>query len=169
MAFVTIRIKDAEGYTRSSLSKDRMVLGRSSECDLPIKHSSISREHAAFSKEGDDWYIEDLGSSNGSWLNQDKLTGKVKLAEKDIVKCGSARLTFHSGEMGATEIPIDISSNNDDLDLNDGDAPAVSGVDGVSDAMVCKDCGAYMSTAHRSRGDQMNCPRCGHKITVAAH
>lgn len=169
MAFVTIRIKGAEGYTRSALGKDRMVLGRSSECDLPIKHTSISREHAAFSKEGEDWFIEDLGSSNGSWLNKDKLTGKVKLAEKDIVKCGKARLTFHLGDIGSADAAVDISSDDDELDLDDGDAPVAAKVDGVSDAMVCKDCGAWMSIAHRSRGEEMNCPRCGHANAVAAH
>src|SRR3954471_13790697 len=106
MAFVTIRIKGAEGYTRSALGKDRMVLGRASETDLPIKHTSISREHAAFTRDGDDWFIEDLGSSNGSWLNNDKLAARTRLAEKDVVKCGKARLTFHMGEMGAADAAV---------------------------------------------------------------
>lgn len=169
MAFVTIRIKGAEGYTRTALSKDRMVLGRASETDIPIKHTSISREHAAFTKDGEDWFVEDLGSSNGSYLGKDKLTGKVKLAEKDIVKCGKARLTFHLGEMGAADAAVDISGDDDELDLDDGDAPAAAKVGGVPDAMVCKDCGTWMSVAHRSKGESMNCPRCGHTNAVLAH
>ncbi len=168
MAFVTIRIKGVEGYTRSALGKDRMVLGRASETDLPIKHTSISREHAAFTKAGDDWFIEDLGSSNGSWLNKDKLTGKTKLGEKDVVKCGKARLTFHMGEMGSVDAAVDLSSDDDELDLDDGDAPVAAKGEGVAEAMTCKDCGTWMSTAHRSRGDSMSCPRCGHANTVAA-
>lgn len=169
MAFVTIRIKGAEGYTRTALSKDRMVLGRASETDLPIKHTSISREHAAFTKDGDDWYIEDLGSSNGTYLGKGKLTEKVKLAEKDIVKCGKARLTFHLGEMGSVDAAVDIAGDDDDLDLDDGDAVPAATVDGVPDAMVCKDCGTWMSIAHRSKGENMNCPRCGHGNAVLAH
>jgi hypothetical protein len=169
MAFVTIRIKGAEGYTRTALSKDRMVLGRASDVGIPIKHASISREHAAFTREGDDWFVEDLGSSNGSFLGKDKLTGKVKLAEKDIVKCGKARLTFHLGEMGAADAAVDISGDDDELDLDDGDAPAAATAGGVPDAMVCKDCGTWMSIAHRSTGESMNCPRCGHGNAVAAH
>jgi pSer/pThr/pTyr-binding forkhead associated (FHA) protein len=168
MAFVTIRIKGAEGYTRTALSKDRMVLGRASDTDIPIKHASISREHAAFTREGDDWFVEDLGSSNGSYVGKDKLTGKVKLAEKDIIKCGKARLTFHLGEMGAADAAVDISGD-DELDLDDGDGPAATVADGVPDAMVCKDCGLWMSTAHRATGEHMNCPRCGHANAVAAH
>lgn len=169
MAFVTIRIKGAEGYTRSALGKDRMVVGRASDTDLPIKHTSISREHAAFVRDGDDWYIEDLGSSNGSFLNQAKLTERVKLGEKDIVKCGKARLTFHLGEMGAADAAVDISADDDELDLDDGDAGPVAKVDGVPDAMVCKDCGTWMSVAHRTKGESMNCPRCGHANAVLAH
>lgn len=169
MAFVTIRIKGAEGYTRSALGKDRMVLGRASETDIPIKHTSISREHAAFTKVGDDWFIEDLGSSNGSLLNKAKLTEKTKLAEKDIVKCGKARMTFHMGDMGAADAAVDISADDDELDLDDGEAGPVAKVDGVPDAMACKDCGTWMSVAHRSKGENMNCPRCGQANAVAAH
>jgi FHA domain len=166
MAFVTIRIKGAEGYTRSALGKDRMVVGRASDTDIPIKHTSISREHAAFTKDGDDWFIEDLGSSNGSYLNKTKLTDKTKLTEKDIVKCGKARMTFHMGEMGAADAAVDIAGDDDELDLDDGDAPAAA-KGGVADAMVCKDCGTWMSVAHRSKGESMNCPRCGHANAVA--
>jgi FHA domain len=169
MAFVTIRIKGAEGYTRTALSKDRMVLGRASETDLPIKHTSISREHSAFTKVGDDWFIEDLGSSNGTYLGKTKLSEKTKLAEKDIVKCGKARLTFHLGEMAAAEAAVDISGDDDELDLDDGDAPASAAVGGVPDAMACRDCGTWMSVAHRSKGDKMDCPRCGHTNAVLAH
>ena len=169
MAFVTIRIKGAEGYTRSALGKDRMVLGRASETDIPIKHTSISREHAAFTKVGDDWFIEDLGSSNGSLLNKAKLTEKTKLAEKDIVKCGKARMTFHMGDMGSADAAVDISADDDELDLDDGDAPAAVAVGGVADAMVCKDCGTWMSIAHRPKGEKMDCPRCGHTNAVLAH
>src|SRR5947209_7744657 len=124
MAFVTIRIKGSEGYTRVALGKERMVLGRASEADVPIKHTSISREHCAFVREGDGWAVEDLGSSNGTWVNKNKVAGKVVLAEKDIVKAGKARLTFHLGDMDAPEAVIDLSSHDDEDDENEGDAEA---------------------------------------------
>jgi len=173
MAFVTIRIKGAEGYTRSALSKDRMVLGRSSDCDLPIKHTSISREHCAFIHEAGDWFVEDLGSSNGTWVGDNKLTDRKKLDERAVVKTGRARMTFHSGDMKDAEAAVDLSSD-DDLDLGDGDGdgdgdsgPTTAAPSDVPDAMRCKDCETWMSTAHRSRGDKMTCPRCGHSNAVA--
>ncbi len=172
MAFVTIRIKGAEGYTRSALSKDRMVLGRSSDCDLPIKHTSISREHCAFIHEGGEWFVEDLGSSNGTWVGDSKLTDRVKLEERAVVKTGRARMTFHSGDMKDAEAAVDLSSD-DELDLGsdgdgDGDSgPTTTAPSDVPEAMRCKDCDTWMSTAHRSSGDKMACPRCGHSNAVA--
>jgi predicted component of type VI protein secretion system len=168
MAFVTIRIKGAEGYTRTALGKERMVLGRSSENDLPIKHTSISREHCAFVREGDDWFVEDLGSSNGTIVNKDKLTGRVKLNEKDVVKAGKARLTFHLGDINAAEAAVELHTGDDE----DDDAPAGAAGSGNPDdpaqAMRCPGCGTWLSVAHRMAGDAMTCPRCGHGNKVPA-
>jgi predicted component of type VI protein secretion system len=165
MAFLTIRIKGAEGYTRTALSKDRMVVGRSSDCDLPIKHTSISREHCVFVHDGGDWFVEDLGSSNGTYVGESKLTDRVQLNERDIVKTGKARMTFHMGEI-SDAAAVDLSSD-DDLDLgDDDDEPKASKKSDVPEAMTCRDCGMWMSTAHHVRGEKMPCPRCGHSNAV---
>ncbi len=164
MAFVTIRIKGSEGYTRVALGKERMVLGRASEADIPIKHASISREHCAFVRDGEAWQVEDLGSSNGTWVNKDKLTGKIGLHEKDIVKAGKARLTFHLGDMDAPEAAVDLTSHDDDDD-EDGE-PHARAADEPNDAMRCGGCGAWLSTAHHRSGDKFACPRCAHSNTV---
>lgn len=176
MAFVTIRIKGTEGYTRQALGKDRMVLGRSSESDISIRHASISREHCTFIRDGETWSVEDAGSANGTWVNKDKLTTKLLLSERDIVKAGKARLTFHAGEMSDADAAVEVTTDDDDdLDL-DGGEKAESG-DAIAkpsdpnappDAAQCPGCNAWMSTAHRHKGEHMHCPRCGNKLTVAA-
>ena len=74
MAYLTVRIKDTDGHSFTELNHDRMVVGRSSRTEIPIKHTSISREHCAFVKEQDAWYVEDLGSSNGTWVNNERIT-----------------------------------------------------------------------------------------------
>ena len=170
MAFVTIRIKGAEGYTRTALGKDRMVLGRSSENDLPIKHTSISREHCAFIRDGEDWFVEDLGSSNGTIVNKDKLTGKIKLNEKDVVKAGKARLTFHLGDINAAEAAVELSTGDDDDDeaAGGGAHAGSSNPDDPAQAMRCSGCRTWLSVAHRMPGDAMTCPRCAHGNKVPA-
>ena len=166
MAFVTIRIKGTEGYTRATLDKERIVIGRASASGLPIKHTSISREHCALIRitvgEIEQWAVEDLGSSNGTWVNADKLesSGRRNLSEKDIVKAGKARLTFHAGSVADAEAEAAI-----ELDGGFGDEPAVptrkKGQDDPPEAIACTACQGWMSIAHRTAGDTMDCPRCG--------
>ena len=171
MAFVTIRIKGSEGYTRVALGKERMVLGRSSEADVPIKHASISREHCVFIKVGEDWFIDDMGSSNGTWVNKGKITGKTPLGEKDIVKAGKSRLTFHRGDVNSAEAAIELSTqdddDDDDKDGGEGDGEAGGRAkDEPHQAKRCSSCGAWLSVAHLHGGDKLACPRCAHSVSV---
>jgi len=166
MAYVTIRIKGADGHSYIDLAKERMVLGRSSRTDVPIKHTSISREHCAFVREADAWFLEDLGSSNGSWVNKDKVNGRAPLKERDIVKVGHARLTFHGGERGAgDEAAVDIALDDDPAEAASGPVRS-PGADDPPEAIPCGHCQTWFSIAHRSSGDHMDCPRCGKGNTV---
>lgn len=55
------------------ISKDRFVIGRGKHCDLVINSGKVSREHAQITNEDGVWYIEDLGSSNGTWYNKQRI------------------------------------------------------------------------------------------------
>ena len=160
MAFVTIRIKGSEGYSRTALDKERMVLGRSSSADLTLRNTTISREHCAFVRSGDGWAVEDLGGANGTWVNQERLPagGRRDLAERDVVKAGRARLTFHRGALAEAGAAIEVAGDDDD-------GPAVPqrtrGADDPPEACPCATCGTWLSIAHRIAGEVMDCPRCG--------
>jgi len=163
MAYVTIRLKGIEGHSQTDLGKDRMILGRASKNELPIAHTSISREHCAFVREQGAWFIEDLGSSNGTWLNKDKLAGKKPLKERDIVKAGKARVTFHEGERkDGAEVAVDIELDDD----GDKGPTRTVGAEDPPEAMPCAQCGLWFSIAHRLAGESMDCPRCGHGNVV---
>jgi hypothetical protein len=63
-----------EDGTEIEVAKDRFVIGRGSHCDLVIDSSKISREHAVIVREPEGWFIEDLGSSNGTWYRRERVT-----------------------------------------------------------------------------------------------
>ena len=63
-----------DGRELERVVKDRFVIGRGKHCDLVINSGKVSREHAAIVREGDSWFIEDLGSSNGTWFDARRIT-----------------------------------------------------------------------------------------------
>ncbi|BDG06222.1 FHA domain-containing protein [Anaeromyxobacter oryzae] len=68
-ALVLLRDDGAE----IAVAKDRFVIGRGRHCDLVVDSGKVSREHAAILREGAEWWIEDLGSANGTWHDRAKV------------------------------------------------------------------------------------------------
>lgn len=75
------------------LSKDRLVLGRMEGCDVMIPDASISRKHAELVREGDEWVLVDLGSTNGTEVNG-KRVNRHRLEPGDRVALGETTLEF---------------------------------------------------------------------------
>jgi hypothetical protein len=63
----------AEDGHSDRITKDRFVIGRGKHCDYVISSGKVSREHAVILRQGDEYYIEDLGSSNGTWFNRQRI------------------------------------------------------------------------------------------------
>jgi len=63
----------AEGGELDKIVKDRFVIGRGKHCDFVINSGKVSREHAVIVRDGQDHFIEDLGSSNGTWFNKQRI------------------------------------------------------------------------------------------------
>jgi hypothetical protein len=75
----------------------RVVIGRSKECDIQIADPNASRRHAELRREGDAFWLVDLGSTNGLDVNG-KRTQRAKLADGDRFTIGTTELVFnHEG------------------------------------------------------------------------
>lgn len=81
------------------LDKGEIVLGRLPECDIVLDSNMVSRKHARVFRQGSDYYIEDLGSGNGTTLNGERLAAKAVLRHSDRIKVGPMLVRFeeHSG------------------------------------------------------------------------
>jgi hypothetical protein len=62
-----------EGGEIDKVGKDRFLIGRGKHCDLVVDSAKVSREHAAIVREVDGWYLEDLGSANGTWFQRARI------------------------------------------------------------------------------------------------
>lgn len=69
------------------------LVGRSSEA-LPLTDNTVSRRHAEMTPDAGEWFIRDLGSQNGTWINGVKIDGRVQLKPGDQVRAGATLMTF---------------------------------------------------------------------------
>lgn len=75
------------------LSKDEIVIGRSDGCDVMIADPGISRRHAEIRREGDEWVLLDLGSTNGTEVNGRRIN-RHRLVAGDRLLLGETVLEF---------------------------------------------------------------------------
>ncbi|HKB40297.1 MAG TPA: SpoIIE family protein phosphatase [Gemmataceae bacterium] len=71
-----------------SLDPRRSLIGRRPDSTIFLESLAVSREHAQLSCQDGAYFIEDLGSSNGTWVNGKKIAGRVALGEKDSLQIG---------------------------------------------------------------------------------
>ncbi len=72
---------------------DRVLLGRSRECDIRLADTNVSRRHAEVRHEDDAYWIVDLGSTNGTELNGRRVE-RAKLSDGDRITLGATDLRF---------------------------------------------------------------------------
>lgn len=93
----------------SQIVIDRAVVlvGRSADCDAVIDFSSrISRRHCVFVQVDTDYYVRDLGSMNGVWLNGNRVEKSTKLAQGDQVAIGDVTFQFHANVQPPPRTPV---------------------------------------------------------------
>jgi len=78
------------------LDGDQMVIGRHPDCDIVLDVGAVSRQHAQILRVGNDHFVEDLGSRNGTIINGERITGRYRLRENDRLKVCDVLFTFHT-------------------------------------------------------------------------
>ena len=86
-------------------SQTEVTIGRDPNCDFPILDEAISAHHARVSFHHSQWWLEDLSSTNGTFIGKSKVSVPVVLIASDQFKCGNTMFT------------IDMDAINEKLDL----------------------------------------------------
>jgi sigma-B regulation protein RsbU (phosphoserine phosphatase) len=100
---------------RFPLGRLRITLGRSARNDLCIPDPFASRVHAEVRREGEEYYLQDLGSANGTLYNGGAVEGNVPLTAGGRIQIGETEIVFDDGtyhsSMGATMITDNSSTS----------------------------------------------------------
>ena len=74
----------------------RLVIGRGLDADIQILDSALSRQHCSLERTGDEFFLNDMKSRNGTWVNDERIKRK-KLDAGDRVRFGSVEFEFRCG------------------------------------------------------------------------
>jgi pSer/pThr/pTyr-binding forkhead associated (FHA) protein len=87
------------------VKEDRITIGRHNNNTIAIDHFAISRYHARIDKVGNDYVISDLQSTNGVFVNSEKITSPRILTNNDVILIGKHIITFAGTETEGEEFP----------------------------------------------------------------
>jgi pSer/pThr/pTyr-binding forkhead associated (FHA) protein len=79
------------------IDKDVTTAGRHPESDIFLDDVTVSRRHAEFARRDDRFFVKDVGSLNGTYVNRQRVD-EAELANADELQIGKFKLTFYVGE-----------------------------------------------------------------------
>jgi pSer/pThr/pTyr-binding forkhead associated (FHA) protein len=100
-----------------TLGEKALTIGRDAEAGIQILDRSASRFHAEIFPVGGMYFVRDLDSKNGTFINEDRLADEELLRESDVIKIGTTELIFESGAALADDDSSARIAYNDDPDM----------------------------------------------------
>ena len=85
-------IDDRGGKAQTYRLDGNVQIGRGDACDIKLSDTYVSSNHARIYRREDAWFVEDLGSTNGTYLNQRRLTAPAELRAGDKLRIGKTVL-----------------------------------------------------------------------------
>jgi pSer/pThr/pTyr-binding forkhead associated (FHA) protein len=77
-----------DGLDKLSFNQPEVIIGRSASCDVILEDKTVSGRHARLAYHHGQWWLEDLGSTNGTFLNGEPVSAAVVLTHGDQLRCG---------------------------------------------------------------------------------
>jgi pSer/pThr/pTyr-binding forkhead associated (FHA) protein len=108
-------IEPAVGLERTrevSILKEEFLIGRGPDCDLRVNDEDISRHHCLIRVRGQEATLSDLGSSNGTFVNDKRVLSQTALVSGDEIRLGKCRFLVDLGDKpeGVYKVPSSTDS-----------------------------------------------------------
>ena len=94
MPFLSTNTTDSDAE-RFELLTDEISIGRHPECTIVVEAGAVSRFHAKVTRQGQEFFVEDAGSRNGTFLNGELLKAPQPLREGDRIRISDVEFIFH--------------------------------------------------------------------------
>ncbi len=88
-----VRLVNADGSFKKIALNDRFQVGRSRDNEIVLNDIHVSRQHAVFRSWEGAWFIQDLGSQSGIFVNKQKVRA-IRLKDNDTIQIGQSTLIF---------------------------------------------------------------------------
>ncbi|MFY0564690.1 FHA domain-containing protein [Archangium lansingense] len=98
MSFQLTIAEGKEAGKEFEFEQDSVLIGRVNECDVVLYDAGISRRHCRIFAEGGEYFVEDMGSSNGTQVNGKQVKEKLALTEGDKLSLGPVVFVFRPVE-----------------------------------------------------------------------
>ena|SRR5215211_4872145 len=91
---LTIQIEQGQESQRQ-FTQPQIMIGRDTKCDISMMDEALSAHHARLTHHHGQWWLEDLNSTNGTFLNREKLITPAVVITGDHFKCGNTLFSIH--------------------------------------------------------------------------
>ncbi len=96
---LTLTRLDAGDQPAHSFVDPEIIIGRSKNCDFAISDETVSARHTRLSFHHNQWWAEDLKSTNGTFLNDERISVATVIIPGDELRCGQVGLVIGIEEM----------------------------------------------------------------------
>ncbi|HXT19939.1 MAG TPA: FHA domain-containing protein [Thermoanaerobaculia bacterium] len=88
-------------------AQPKLLIGRDPDCGCPLlEDPAVSTRHAMIDRDEGGWFVEDLKSTNGTWVNEHRIKRRTPIAPGDVVRVGGTRIRVARGlPAGAAPLP----------------------------------------------------------------
>jgi pSer/pThr/pTyr-binding forkhead associated (FHA) protein len=87
-------LRDMTNGREIPLTAATTIIGRDPTCDIRVREGQVSRRHAQIVRDGADYFLEDMGSANGTFLNGERIVDRVRLQVNDTLEVPGLTVTF---------------------------------------------------------------------------